>query len=144
MLCYVMWNLFTVGNLQFYNYNTIASLEANQNRPIRTLFTQWKKELSIDIKNQRRIRGCSYGGELAGLGRLARLREISPCLHNSYKNINVFIWKGSQPALVRSHLILPRSHLCEKKIFYMKTRKWPARQGGKEFSWIGFVLFFKC
>ena len=33
MLCYVMWNLFTVGCLQFCNDRTIASLEANQNRP---------------------------------------------------------------------------------------------------------------
>ena len=33
MLCYVMWNLFTVGSLQFSNGSTIASLEANQNRP---------------------------------------------------------------------------------------------------------------
>ena len=38
MLCYVefiyvMWNLFTVGSLQFCNDSTIASLEANQNRP---------------------------------------------------------------------------------------------------------------
>ena len=28
-----MWNLFTVGSLQFCNDSTIASLEANQNRP---------------------------------------------------------------------------------------------------------------
>ena len=27
-----MWNLFTVGSLQFLNDSTIASLEANQNR----------------------------------------------------------------------------------------------------------------
>ena len=33
MLCYVMWNLFTVGSLQFPNDSAIASLEANQNRP---------------------------------------------------------------------------------------------------------------
>ena len=32
MLCYVMWNLFTVGSLQFPNDSTIASLEGNQNR----------------------------------------------------------------------------------------------------------------
>ena len=32
MLCYVTWNLFTVGSLQFCNDSTIASLEANQNR----------------------------------------------------------------------------------------------------------------
>ena len=31
MLCYV--DLFTVGSLQFFNDSTIASLEANQNRP---------------------------------------------------------------------------------------------------------------
>ena len=30
---YVMWNLFTVGSLQFPNDIIIASLEANQNRP---------------------------------------------------------------------------------------------------------------
>ena len=30
---YVTWNLFTVGSLQFPNDSTIASLEANQNRP---------------------------------------------------------------------------------------------------------------
>ena len=28
-----MWNLFTVGSLQFLNDSTIASMEANQNRP---------------------------------------------------------------------------------------------------------------
>ena len=33
MLCYVMWNLFIVGSLQFCNDSAIASLEANQNRP---------------------------------------------------------------------------------------------------------------
>ena len=27
MLCYVIWNLFTVGSLQFPNDSTIASLE---------------------------------------------------------------------------------------------------------------------
>ena len=32
MLCYVMWNLFTVGSLQYPNDGTITSLEANQNR----------------------------------------------------------------------------------------------------------------
>ena len=32
MLCYVMWNLFTVGSLQFCSDSRIASLEANQNR----------------------------------------------------------------------------------------------------------------
>ena len=30
---YVMWNLFTVGSIQFSNNSTIASLEANQNQP---------------------------------------------------------------------------------------------------------------
>ena len=33
MLCYTAWNLFTVGSLQFPNDSTIASLEANQDRP---------------------------------------------------------------------------------------------------------------
>ena len=37
------------------------------------------------------LRGCSYGDELAWLGGLAQLDEISPSLRNSYKNINVFI-----------------------------------------------------
>ena len=32
MLRYTMWNLFTVGSLQFRNDSAIASLEANQNR----------------------------------------------------------------------------------------------------------------
>ena len=32
-LCSVMWNLFTVGSLQFCNNSATASLEANQNRP---------------------------------------------------------------------------------------------------------------
>ena len=32
MFYYVMWNLFTVGNLQFYNDSTIAPLEANENQ----------------------------------------------------------------------------------------------------------------
>ena len=35
MLC-VMWNLFTVGSLQFPNDSAIASLEVNQNRPKKT------------------------------------------------------------------------------------------------------------
>ena len=39
MLCHVMWNLFTVGSLQFPNDSTIASLEANQNR----LYVQERK-----------------------------------------------------------------------------------------------------
>ena len=30
------------------------------------------------------LKGCSYGGELAQLGELARLDEISPSLRNSY------------------------------------------------------------
>ena len=33
VLSYVMWNLFTVGSLQFYSDTTVASLKANQNRP---------------------------------------------------------------------------------------------------------------
>ena len=33
------------------------------------------------------LRGCSQRGELAQLGGLARLGEISPSLRNSYKNI---------------------------------------------------------
>ena len=33
MLCYVMWNLFTVSSLQFPNDSTIASLEANHWAP---------------------------------------------------------------------------------------------------------------
>ena len=33
------------------------------------------------------LRGCSYGGELARLGGLVRLSEISHSLRNSYKNI---------------------------------------------------------
>ena len=34
MLCYVMWNLSTVGSLQFCNDSAIASLmESDQNRP---------------------------------------------------------------------------------------------------------------
>ena len=36
------------------------------------------------------IMGCSYEGELARLGGLARLGEISPSLRNSYKNIDLF------------------------------------------------------
>ena len=31
--CYVTWNLFTIGSLQFCNDRTMASLEGNQNRP---------------------------------------------------------------------------------------------------------------
>ena len=31
------------------------------------------------------LRGCSYGGELVRLGRLAHLGDISPSLRNSYK-----------------------------------------------------------
>ena len=35
MLCYVMWNLFNVGSLQICSDSTTASLEANQNRPVK-------------------------------------------------------------------------------------------------------------
>ena len=43
---------------------------------------------SLAVREFRTIlRGCSYGGELARLGGLARLVEISPSLRNSYKNI---------------------------------------------------------
>ena len=34
LLCYVMWNLFTVANIKFSNDSTIASLEANQKKNI--------------------------------------------------------------------------------------------------------------
>ena len=34
-----------------------------------------------------RVRGFSYGGELARLGGLIRLSEISPSLRSSYKDI---------------------------------------------------------
>ena len=37
-LCYVMWNLFTVGSLQFPHDTTIASLEAN---PWQSSFAKW-------------------------------------------------------------------------------------------------------
>ena len=42
----------------------------------------WKYFLSWKI-----LRSCSYGGELARLGRLAHLGKISLSLRNSYKNI---------------------------------------------------------
>ena len=45
------------------------------------------------------IRSCSYGGELARLGVLACLCEISPSLRNSYENINVFMRKAIQISL---------------------------------------------
>ena len=35
---YVLWNLITVGSLQFPNDSTITSVEANQNRPKSCLF----------------------------------------------------------------------------------------------------------
>ena len=40
-----------------------------------------------NYKKETSIRGCSYGGELAKLGGLGHLGEISPSLRNSYKNI---------------------------------------------------------
>ena len=40
-----------------------------------------------------------------------------------------------------SHLILPGPYLGEMKMFHTNTRRWPARQGGVEFSLIGFVFF---
>ena len=43
------------------------------------------------------IRSCSYGGELARLGRLARLGEISPSLRNSYKNVMCSYEKQANP-----------------------------------------------
>ena len=42
-------------------------------------------QLVVLIKNW--LRGCSYGGQLARLGGLAHLSEISPSLRNSYKII---------------------------------------------------------
>ena len=45
----------------------------------------------------RGLRGCSYGGELAQLGGLARLSEISPSLRNSYKNIMCSYEKWASP-----------------------------------------------
>ena len=47
MLCYIMWNLFTVCSLQYPNDSTIASLEANQNRPIRIWYQQIKKQAFV-------------------------------------------------------------------------------------------------
>ena len=43
------------------------------------------------------LTGCSYGGELARLGGLARLSEISPSLRNSYKNIMCSYEKWASP-----------------------------------------------
>ena len=43
---------------------------------------------SKEVKDKNRFRGCSFGGELARLGGLVHLGEISPSLRNSY---NVFI-----------------------------------------------------
>ena len=43
------------------------------------------------------LRGCSYGDELARLGGLACLGEISPSLRNSSKNI-MSIHMRSEPA----------------------------------------------
>ena len=40
-----------------------------------------------NYKKETSIRGCSNGGELAKLGGLGHLGEISPSLRNSYKNI---------------------------------------------------------
>ena len=48
LLCYVMWNLFTVGSIQFSNYSTIALLEANYN----WLFLSGRLGEIIDTKIQ--------------------------------------------------------------------------------------------
>ena len=45
----------------------------------------------------KRFRGCSYGCELAHLGGLARLSQISPSLRNSYKNIMCSYEKWASP-----------------------------------------------
>ena len=46
-MCYVMWNVFTVGSLQFCNDSTIASLEANQNRLSTSSFFELEKILDF-------------------------------------------------------------------------------------------------
>ena len=46
----------------------------------------------------KRHRVCSYGSELARLGGLAHLGEISPFLRNSFKKLRMFKWEVSQPA----------------------------------------------
>ena len=44
MLCYVMWNLLTIGNLQFCYDSTIASVEANQDIP--TFYNRMRKRIN--------------------------------------------------------------------------------------------------
>ena len=46
--------------------------------------------LSVGFK-MKPLRGCSYGSELVGLGRLAHLGEISLFLKNCFKKLGVFI-----------------------------------------------------
>ena len=60
MLC-VMWNLFTVGSLQFPNDNTIDSLEANQNRPNPWFFTLGSMEQNSTYMANPQSLGFSYG-----------------------------------------------------------------------------------
>ena len=76
-------------------------------------FTIFSKVVS-DLKIPNTHRGCSYGGELARLGGLARLGEISPFLRNSYKNIMCSYEKWASP---------PRWHLtwfCRDEYFPYK------------------------
>ena len=88
------------------------------------------------------LRGCSYGGELARLGRLAHLGEISTSLRNSYKNIICSYEKWDS---------LPRWDLTwfcrDPTKMGWKFSIWThvsglARNSRTEFSWISF--FFRC
>ena len=50
-------------------------------------FTNKPRQKFKSWERKKLLRGCSYGGELARLGGLGRLSEISPSLRNSNKNI---------------------------------------------------------
>ena len=54
------------------------------NRKLHFLCSDGSTDVNVNMKE---LRNRSYGGDLARLGGLARLGEISPSLRNSYKNI---------------------------------------------------------
>ena len=55
------------------------------------------RNIKLIMSLRKLFRGCSCGGELARLGGLARLGEISPSLRNSYKNIMCSYEKWPSP-----------------------------------------------
>ena len=90
-----------------------------------------------------KLRGCSYGVELAQLDGLARLGEISPSLRNSYKNIMGSHEKHASPPRWDLTWFCRDPTKAKWKFFVWTRVSGPARQGGIEIYLISFVLFFR-